>query len=164
MRRPCSCRRFGLSPPECPCRLLAEPCFSLCDCIAKNPHNFVERALPFAPKLAVTTATTIANPPPTTRIRLSPCAAAHFRVVRELTAEQLAAPYPLACVERWGPVLNGKRHVVNKEGRHGQASLSLLLTKAWACDDCNRDGDQFFRSSTALHHRFSTDMSADICT
>jgi hypothetical protein len=87
----------------------------------------------------------------TTCIRLSPCAAAHYHVVKNLTAEQLAAPYPLACVERWGPVLDGKRHAVVEEGRHGQASLGLLLTKTWACDDCNRDGDQFFRS--AHQHR-----------
>jgi hypothetical protein len=64
--------------------------------------------------------------------------------VKGLTAEQLAVPYPLACVERWGPV-EEHDHEVTEEGRYGQASVCLLLTKAWICDDCEGDGDQFFR-------------------
>jgi hypothetical protein len=143
MRVPCSCRRARLAPSECPCRLLAEPCFSLCDCVAENPSNFVELPIPPNPKSS-SSYTTLATPTTTTRIRLSPCAAAHFCVVSGLTAEQLAVPYPLACVERWGPV-EEHDHEVTEEGRHGQASLGLLLTKAWSCGDCNGDGDQFFR-------------------
>ena len=35
-------------------------------------------------------------------IKLSTCAADHFSVVKKLTKEQYLAPYPLACIERWG--------------------------------------------------------------
>jgi hypothetical protein len=143
-RFPCSCRPFRLAPTECPCRLLAEPCFSLVDCVVENRNNFVELALPSKPKPKLPD-TTFPSPTTTTRIWLSPSAAAHLRVVKRLTPEQLATPYPLACMERWGPFREDNYHTVTEEGRHGQASLGLLLTKNWVCDDCEGDGDQFFR-------------------
>lgn len=72
---------------------------------------------------------------------LNECARDHYlSVVKNLTDEQLAARYPLACIERWG----GDAHFDEQDGEAGTVRLEALLAEYEDCSHCGSDGRQFF--------------------
>lgn len=72
---------------------------------------------------------------------LSECALDHYlSVVQHLTPDQLEQTYPLACIERWG----GQGHWDQDEEERGVVALKWLLDKYDDCQQCGRDGIQFF--------------------
>lgn len=109
---------------ECACVTARRPCLGSCPHHAEtNPFNSAR----------LTTGEVVSE--------LSACARAHLPLVCALTPEQLAARYPLACIERWGN--HAGEHSV-ADGRSDVPLRELLGESFDGCEWCAADGEQHF--------------------